>query len=135
MGINAGSGNYFYLPSLEDLIEDDETTYSGLNFNIYYKTQSSSTSNSNTGKDYDDLEIEVASAGIYSFRVVVSDNSGNPMKMYYNGRLVSVTSSNVWDIDAIPEFTFTVYNRGASIGKERKGIHRIRKSELQLHRF
>lgn len=40
--------------------------------------------------------------------------------MYYNGRLVSVTSSNVWDIDAIPEFTFTVYNRGASIGKSEK---------------
>lgn len=116
-GINAGSGNYFYLPSLEDLVEDDETTYSGLSFDIYYKTQSSSTSNSNTDKAYDDLEIEVSTAGIYSFRVVVSDASGNPMKVYYNGRWVAVTSSNVWDIDAVPEFTFTVYNRGVSIGK------------------
>ncbi len=119
-GIQAGSGHYFYLPSLSDLIVDNDTAYTSLVFSIYYKTQSSSSSNSNVGRLSDNLEIEVATAGIYSFRVVASDVSGNGMKFYYHDRLVDVDSSNVWSLDCIPEFTFTVYNYGASVGEAEK---------------
>lgn len=114
-GIRAGSGNYFYLPSLEDLVGDDETAYTSLNFSIYYKIQTSSSASANASVKYDSLEIEVASVGIYSFRVLFTDDAGNSMYLYNNGRKVKVTASNLWDIDAIPEFSFTVYNYGVEI--------------------
>lgn len=113
--LKAGSGEYFYLPSLEDLISDSQTTYSGLNFNIYYKKQDSSSSLSSTSLSYNNLTIETSTAGIYSFKVTATDASGNAMRVYNNGKLVKVTADNVWDFDFIPEFTFTVYNMGATV--------------------
>lgn len=113
--LKAGSGEYFYLPSLEDLISDPQTTYSGLNFNIYYKKQDSSSSLSSTSLSYNNLTIETSTAGIYSFKVTATDASGNAMRVYNNGKLVKVTADNVWDFDFIPEFTFTVYNMGATV--------------------
>lgn len=113
--LEAGSGKYFYIPSLEDLITDGQTTYSDLTFNVYYKKQDSSSGLGNTSLNYNKLTIETSTAGIYSFRVVASDASGNAMKVYSNGRLVSLTSDNVWDFDCIPEFSFVVYNKGVTI--------------------
>lgn len=113
--LEAGSGKYFYVPSLEDLISDGQTTYSGLTFNVYYKKQDSSSSLGNSSLSYNNLTIETSTAGIYSFKVVASDASGNDMKVYSNGRLVSLTSDNVWDFDCIPEFSFTVYNKGVTV--------------------
>jgi len=113
--LKAGSGEYFYLPSLEDLISDSQTTYSGLKFNIFYKKQDSSSGLSSTSLNYNKLTIETSTAGIYSFRVTATDASGNAMRVYNNGKLVKVTSDNVWDFDFIPEFTFTVYNFGATV--------------------
>lgn len=113
--LEAGSGKYFYIPSLEDLITDGQTTYSGLKFSVYYKKQDSSSTLSNTSLSYNNLTIETSTAGIYSFKVVANDASGNAMRVYSNGRLVSLTSSNVWDFDCIPEFSFVVYNKGVTV--------------------
>jgi len=113
--LEAGSGKYFYIPSLEDLISDGQTTYSGLTFNVYYKKQDSSSGSSYTSLSYNKLTIETSTAGIYSFKVVASDASGNGLMVYNNGRLVKVTSDNVWDFDCIPEFSFTVYNKGITV--------------------
>lgn len=109
----AGDGYYFYLPSLMDYIEDNDTAYTGLKFNIYYKY---TTTGSQTRLAYNELKFPVTKAGKYVFKVIASDKSGNMMQ-YLNddNRWANVTSDNVWDVDEIPSFTFTAENRGLEI--------------------
>lgn len=109
----AGDGYYFYLPSLMDYIEDNDTSYTGLKFNIFYKY---TTTGSQTKLAYNALKFPVSKAGKYVFKVVASDKSGNVMQ-YLNDdeRWADVTSDVVWDIDEIPAFTFTAENRGLEI--------------------
>ncbi len=114
-GLRAGEGYYFYLPSLEDMIEDNDTTYTGLTFTIYYKSDGSDSTSTLSNLSYDELEIPVSSTGGYRFKVVASDKSGNAMVFYRNGLRVTVDSDNIWDIDAIPAFDFYVENRGLEI--------------------
>ena len=116
-GLNAGEGAYFYLPSLRELLSDNDTDYRNLTFSIYYKKQSSSASQSATSLKYNSLKFEIDEEGSYSFRVLVTDKLGNGLQAYQDGRLVTVTSSNIWDIDAIPQFSFEVYSKGATIEK------------------
>lgn len=114
-GVSVGGTNSVYLPSLSELIIDDDTPYERLTFDIYYKTQTSSSASSSTGLTYDKLAISTKTAGKYSFKIIAYDKVGNGVYAMYNGRMVKVTSSNIWDIDSIPEFTFTVYNYGVTI--------------------
>lgn len=121
---SAGDGSYFYLPSLRNLISDDQTDYNNLKFSIFYKKQASTTSNSETALGYNALRFEIDEEGDYSFRVIATDKLGNTMKAYVDGKLVNVTSSNVWDIDEIPQFNFSVKSTGATIeapGEQSKG--------------
>lgn len=116
-GLNAGDGAYFYLPSLRSLISDDNTDYRNLKFNIYYKNQTSASSLSETSLSYNALKFEIEKEGEYSFRVVATDKLGNALKVYDDGRLVTVNSSNVWELDCIPQFNFTAVSTGATIEK------------------
>ena len=59
--------------------------------------------------------FEIDEPGRYVFRVLASDNAGNGMMYYLDGQLVTVTSSNIWDIEEIPEFSFTVGYDGARV--------------------
>ncbi len=113
--LNAGSGAYFYLPSLRGLIGDDNTDYRNLKFTVYYKTQYSSTSKTASSLAYNALKFEISEESEYTFRVVATDKFGNAMKVYDQGRLVSVTADNVWDLDCIPQFTFTATSSGATV--------------------
>jgi hypothetical protein len=113
---SAGDGYYFYLPSLENLIDDKETSYTGLKFTIYYRSSSNSSTSTSSNLAYNKLQISTESAGTYEFRVIVSDKNGNTMKFKdTNGRSQTVTSSNVWDFDEIPTFTFDVQNKKMEI--------------------
>lgn len=112
--LGVGSGKYFYLPSLEDLISDGQSDYSELKFNVYYKKDGASSAMSSTALSSDKLSIELLTSGKYVFRVTASDSSGNPMKVYSGGKLISVTGDNVWDFDCIPEFSFSTYSIAAS---------------------
>lgn len=116
-GLNAGTGANFYLPSLRGLIADDNTDYSNMKFTVYYKTQFSSNSNSESSLSYNALKFAIKDEAEYSFRVTATDKLGNQMQVYDDGRLVTVTSSNVWDLDCIPQFTFSAKSKGASIEK------------------
>lgn len=113
--IYAGEGYKFYLPSLEDLIRDDETTYTGLSFTVFYKSDGNSSTSTLSSLDYDSLSIPVSKTGRYMFKVVASDKTGNGMFFWLNDGWVSVSSGNIWDVEAIPTFSFSVESNGIRI--------------------
>ena len=127
--LKAGSKNYFYLPSVEDLLSDNVTDYADLTFAIFYTTDGK-TFQSNTGKAANALSINLTKRATYIYTVLVSDAAGN--KMYYierdsegnpvkdengNDKIVEIeaTSSNVQSMyedeelkDYLPWFRFNV---------------------------
>ncbi len=114
-GLSAGDGAYLYLPSLRGLISSDYADYRNLRFSIYYYkpgTAAGGSASSATSLRYNNLRIEVDEVGDYRFRVLAQDAASNAMQYYdEDGELVTVTSSNIWDIEGIPEFTFFIdYN-------------------------
>ncbi len=117
--VSAGDGAYLYLPSMRDLIGSDYADYRNLSFSVYYYkpgTSSGGSATSATSLRYNNLRIEVEEKGDYRFRVIAQDAAGNPMKYYdEDGELVTLSSSNVWDIEGIPEFTFYIDYSGPSI--------------------
>lgn len=115
---SAGSGAYIYLPSLRELICSDYAGYRNLKFSIYYFKPNQSegaTASSQTSLGYNALKLEVSEMGEYKFRVIAQDSASNAMEYYLDGELVTVTSSNVWDIEGIPEFSFNIDYKGPTI--------------------
>ena len=113
---SAGTGAYIYLPSLRDLIESKNSGYRNLKFSIYYYKPGSTSASSQTSLSYNALKLEVDKEGDYRFRVIAQDASNNAMKYYdKDGELVTLTNSNVWDIEGIPEFTFHINYNGPTI--------------------
>lgn len=109
-GLEAGSNTEFYLPSLEGLISDNEG-YKNLSFTISYKSSANSSDSptNNTGRSASNLKFTVSKAATYEFKVFAEDKAGNKMLcLDENGEKVEVTTDNVWDLDNIPSFTFTV---------------------------
>lgn len=117
-GLSAGDGAYFYMPSLRGLIGSDHADYRNLTFNVYYYKQSQavgSSASSATSLSYNSLKFEIDEVGQYLFCVLATDSSSNSMMYYVDGELVAVTSSNIWDIDEIPKFKFSVSYTGATV--------------------
>ncbi|MBR7099746.1 MAG: hypothetical protein IKC91_01155 [Clostridia bacterium] len=114
----AGSGYSFYLPSLEDLIQDANSSYTSLSFTIYYRTNNNDSATA--ARKFDNLSIPVSTTGEYRFKVVASDKQGNTAKYNYNGDMVEPNENNVWKIDEIPYFTFRVENKGLEIEDVKK---------------
>lgn len=134
-GIKAGSKNYFYLPSFENipayddnkenlgsLFADNITAYADLNFNVYYNNGSNG--NTTTQKS-NALSINLTKAGRYMFTIYASDKSSNPMYYYKvegdKSEKKTFTASNIWSMrdskknteyentkDYLPWFYFTV---------------------------
>lgn len=109
----AGSNAKLELPSLSWLFEDDNG-YNSLKFTICYKT-TSSTGLTKTNLAYNNLNIPTTSVGNYEFKVFATDKAGNTMQYYLDGELVDVTTSNIWDIEEIPYFEFSVSNQGLRV--------------------
>ncbi|MBO4989741.1 MAG: hypothetical protein J6D37_05365 [Clostridia bacterium] len=114
-GVTVGSSSYVNFPSMKDLIEDDDTAYEDFKFTIYYKTETGSSVSSATSLTSSGLRLAASSAGKYAVKVVVTDKMGNAMIADEDGKEVEVTASNVFDLDSIPVFTYTVYNYGVSV--------------------
>ena len=111
--VYAGSNAKVELPSLSWLIADENNGYQSLQFTISYRTPSSSSAKTSSNLDSDDLEISVDDAGLYEFKVFASDVVNNPMMVEdKDGKLVKVTTANVWDLDSIPSFQFSVAAKG-----------------------
>ena len=61
------------------------------------------------------LKFTVSKAGVYEFRILANDKAGNTMRYYVDGVEENITTSNIWNIDNYPTFTFTVANSGLSV--------------------
>ena len=106
----AGSNSNLSLPSLAWLIGDNNG-YRSLSFTICYQSLSSD-SGSVPNKEYNELKIPVEESGLYKFKVFATDKAGNAMEYYLDGEKVKVDASNVWKIEEIPEFQFSIENKG-----------------------
>ncbi len=120
---SAGDGAYFYLPSLRNLIKSDWADYRNLRFSIYYYkpgVAEGSSASSETSLRYNNLRFEIEEPGVYKFRILAADAASNTMQMYIdegdgNMKLTTLTSSNIWTVDEIPDFTIEVGYKGAVI--------------------
>lgn len=106
--LKAGSKNYFYLPSLENipaydneeenlgsLLGDNVTSYRDLSFNVYYNNGSNG--NTTTQKS-NALSINLTKAGRYIFTIYATDKKSNPMYYYKDGEKKTFTASNIWSM-------------------------------------
>lgn len=110
----AGSNSDLIIPAVDWLL-DDNGGYRSLKFTISYKTPSTSSPKTASSLSYNSLEIPTTEEGLYEFKIFATDKAGNTMKYYLDGKLVDVTTSNVWDIEAIPSFTFEIANKGIMV--------------------
>ncbi len=113
--LKANSNTNFYLPSMVGLIADNGG-YTNLKFTISYKSTNSTSASTRSSLTASNLQFPVSKSGDYGFKVFAVDKAGNSM-MYYNedGDLVSVSTSNVWDIEEIPFFTFSIPEPSLSV--------------------
>ena len=114
--VYGGSNDYIYFPSMDWLV-DDNNGYRNLKFTICYKTATKA-SQSSSNLSYNGLKLSASEAGLYEFKILANDEAGNAMKYYLDGELVSVTSSNIWDIEEIPSFSYEIKNQGIKIKDE-----------------
>ena len=130
--LKAGSKNYFYLPSFEEieygegktgsLLSDNVTAYTDLSYNVYYNNGSNG--NTTTQKS-NALAINLTKAGRYIFTVYATDKNSNPMYYYKKegekNEKKTFTASNIWSMreskkntdyentkNYLPWFTFDV---------------------------
>ncbi len=129
--LSAGDGAYFYLPSLQNIIGSEYADYRNLRFSIYYfkpGAEDGDSPSSATSLRYNNLRFEVDKVGHYVFRVIAQDGDGNAMKYYdEDGDLVTLTSSNVFEIEGIPQFEFDIGYTGPTIeeaGKQSIGYNK-----------
>lgn len=114
----AGSNSYINFPAVKDLISDTNG-YSNMKFTISYKTPSSDSAKTSSGLAYNALKLAVSEEGKYEFKIFAVDKAGNKMYYYLDDELQEVSTSNVWDIEEIPSFTFEIKNQGLSIKDEK----------------
>ncbi len=121
VSIQVGDGTYFYLPSLKAYISDTTCGYTDMEFTIYYTVNGGETQ-SGSGLSYDELSIELSSAGNYRFRVVPTNASGLSSYGVFETsegsrqyKYAEITSDNVWDALNLADFTFAVTYNGPSV--------------------
>ena len=78
-GVNDGVhsirlGETITLPSLKDLVYDDNTSYENLSYTVYYNTPTTQNGSSSS------MKLKIEEAGNYEFFVVFKDKEGNSME-------------------------------------------------------
>lgn len=114
--IQVGTGAYYYIPSLKPYITDPTCGYTDMTFDLYWRTSGGDTQSS-TGLSYDELRIELTAEGAYEFRIVPVNRLGYTLEMHDDkGSLVtSVSTDNIWTIQELENFGFTVEYKGVFI--------------------
>ena len=119
--VSGGSNAEIELPSLAWLIEDANNGYDSLKFTISYKSHSSSSPQTTPTLKANALKLDAEEPGQYEFKVFATDATGNPMKVVdKDGDLVEVTSSNIWDLENIPSFTYTIKAQGLKVDEDKE---------------
>ncbi len=130
--VYAGSSSSINLPAIDWLIKDNGG-YRSLKFTISYRKPSTTASGSPTGSSnlsYNGLKLTTTEVGKYEFKIFAVDKAGNTMQYYDNdGELVALDKDNVWDIDEIPSFEFTIKNKGIKVD-ELKDSEKVTKKTL-----
>lgn len=118
----AGSNEDLQIPSVNWLM-DDNNGYRAMQFTISYYTPGSNAGSPSalSSKDFDELEIPVATEGLYEFKIFASDATGNAMEHMLDGEMVKITSSNVWDMEDIPSFSFEIKDLGLKVEEPSSG--------------
>ncbi len=111
----AGSETELLIPTLKGLISDNDG-YSNLKFTICYRNVEGENTSSNLSASK--LKLTLARAGVYEMKIFANDKAGHTMKYYLDGKEVEVSSSNIWDIEEIPTWSFEVLDKGLSIESE-----------------
>ena len=112
--VYAGTNSEVYFPSMEWLFDDDNG-YRNLKYTISYRAPGSTSNSVKSDVAYNKLQLSIAKDGIYEFKVFATDVEKNAMQYYLDGELVNVTSDNIWDIEEIPYFTFSVKKQGLKV--------------------
>ena len=112
--VYAGSNSKIEFPSFEWLIGDNNG-YRNLKFTISYRAPGSTNASTSSSLSYNNLKLSVSKEGKYEFKIFANDKAGNTTKFTVDGELVDVTSSNIWDIEEIPSFTFSIENKGLKV--------------------
>ncbi len=112
--VSVGSNSSFDFPSLAWFINDNNG-YRNLKFVICYKSPSSTSTKSTSLLDYNRIRLSVTEEGYYECKIYAVDAANNSMKYYLDGELVTVNSTNIWDIEEIPTFSYTITRKGVSI--------------------
>lgn len=113
--LTAGVGNYLYFDCPVGLFDNTDSDYKKLSYSIYSRSQTNSSGSSATSAEYNTMKIPVSTAGAYEIRIVATDKSENATEVYHDGKWVKITSSNVWTLDEVPSFSFTVQNGVSSV--------------------
>ncbi len=119
------------LPSVEWMLEDDGG-YRGMRFTISYKKPSSTSPSPIPNRAYSNLSITTSEAGEYEFKIFATDATGNTMKYYVDGKLVELSTSNVWEIDQIPKFSFNVAATELAVEDSKTDTAENKKAEKRL---
>lgn len=72
--IRIGSSKYLTIPSMENFVIDDLSTYSEMSYTVWY------CNNDSSWTSYSGLKVPVASEGTYKFFVLFKDKKGNAME-------------------------------------------------------
>lgn len=72
--VRLGTNEYLTLPSFENFVTDNDTSYQDLKYTVYYKTPDSESTYSSA------LKIPLTTAGEYKFFVAFKDRCGNEMQ-------------------------------------------------------
>lgn len=72
--IRIGSSKYLNIPSMENFVSDDSSTYSEMSYTVWY------CNNDSSWTSYSGLKVPVASEGTYKFFVLFKDKKGNAME-------------------------------------------------------
>ncbi len=115
--VTAGSDSKITLPDVAWLLTDNGS-YRSLKFNVSYKTPTSTSPQKSSELDYTKLKLTTSQEGVYEFKIYATDSAGNAMMYAHEGKLVEVTDSNIWDIEEIPSFTFTVSNSDIKVDEK-----------------
>lgn len=112
--VYSGSNSYIYFPSFKWFINDNNG-YRNMKFTISYKKPTATTPMVSSNLSYNGLKLAVAEAGTYEFKIYATDTAGNTMNYYLDGEKVALSNTNVWDIEEIPSFSFTIAYNGIKV--------------------